>query len=455
MIDKKLIQYFASAVLILNLVAYFFFKVPDQKKVNEKVTLDNDHKVIPSFSRNPASSTIITNNQIHKPTIKRATLDKSKFHYTHLRDDNEFTNEVYPNHVSGYETLSNETNNVSEYLNSNAQTAMPPITTKKNNDLIAAGSVLIKKNLGPKNNKKETLIASSSTYGSSADSSSNSNTCSADIISGTFNSAIGVNLNCSLVSTIKYCVGIDNGSGCCDPLASNVTYSSNIIIGPASGNYCLSFFGESAIDGESPVYQNNYTINSIFPNLLVAHPQTYYQTTQLAGKSLITSSDFGKTGYNIGQINLKIHDPNPSAENLNCEDIVTNYVTLPVPSPLEVLTSLDVSLDNPALQIEIPLRLDQLDYGDNYITSYIVNMNPTEPLYSCSTSKIVLNDFDYFQDALAFGDPGDNLKREFTGGFSPFGFFEDDSTIYRGPAGEQSEDNSGQKLQHGMFGMFY
>lgn len=187
----------------------------------------------------------------------------------------------------------------------------------------------------------------------------------------------------------------------------------------------------------------------------MAHQQVQYQTTQLAGKTFLTSLDFGKAGYGAGVINLKSHDPGPAATNLNCGEIVENYSALLAPAPVEILSLLDVSLENPATQLEIPLRLDQLDYGANFVTGYMLNDNYELPLYSCSTSTVVLNDFEFFEPQLAFGDQGDNSTREFTGGLTSFGFFEQETDIYRGPAGSSTQDKNGQILHYGMMGIFY
>jgi hypothetical protein len=104
------------------------------------------------------------------------------------------------------------------------------------------------------------------------------------------------------------------------------------------------------------------------------------------------------------------------------------------------------------------MELNQLDYGDNFITSYMKNSNFVAPIYSCSTTKVVLSDFEFFQEDLAFGEE-DGAQRVFTGGLSPYGFFEDQATVFRGPAGVDSQEltnNSyGQKLKSGMFGIFY
>lgn len=455
--DKQIIRYFAATVVVLSLTFHFWPKVTDEEPVDSKEDFKTNEQVKNSHSkiRNPASIVTSEKSTIYKPAIKRTKFDQEKFKGVRpqTQNENDIDGNSYTTLSSKFnDSLSSDSNN---YDSPNSTiTTSPPLTPPQKNDSINYGiGMKNTRNASVNTPKKNIIVASSS--GSSSVGSPTINTCSASISGGTFNSPIGVTLSCSSTSTIKYCLGLDSGSGCCDPESSNTTYTTGLTIGPGSGNYCLSYFGESINNGDSQVYQNTYSINSTLPNLLVAHPQTFYQTTQLAGKSLINSTDFGKSGYAIGQINLKTHDPSPSAENLECEDIITNYVSLPTPTPLEILTSLDVSLDNPSLQIEIPLRLDQLEYGDNFITSYIVNSNPVTPLYSCSTSKINLNDFEFFMNTVAFGDPGDNSKREFSGGLSPFGFFEEDADVYRGPAGVQSDEVSGQKLQYGMFGMFY
>lgn len=114
-----------------------------------------------------------------------------------------------------------------------------------------------------------------------------------------------------------------------------------------------------------------------------------------------------------------------------------------------------MSLENPANQLEIPLRLEHMDYGTNFITGYMLNDNHDLPVYSCSTSEVVLSDFEFFEQQLSFGDPGDNSTREFTGGLTSFGFFEPEATLYRVPAGISTEEQNGEKLQYGMFGIFF
>lgn len=302
-----------------------------------------------------------------------------------------------------------------------------------------------------KNQKHETTPTSGG--GSSSSSSPAENTCSTNVVGGTFGNPVGITLSCVYPSDIKYCLSAT--ATCCDPDSAGVPYTTQVVIGPTNGNYCLSFMGDSATGGTSIVYEQNYTINLTLPNLSVGHEKIFYQTTELLGTSYISSTDFGKANFSVGQINLKSHDPGPAELNYTCDDIIANYASVPAPLALEVLSLFDVSLAPPSSQVEIPLRLDQLDYGDNFITSYIENNSYVAPLYSCSTTKVNLDDFEYFQADVAQSVAGDNSVREFEGQFSSYGFFEDDSVVFRGPAGVSSVEATGQNLKSGLFGMFY
>lgn len=462
----KIISSLISVALVINLIVNFKFNSPDEADNGENasgsISTDKPQKKLSNNSkRNPASKNENENDKkiIYKPSIKRSEVDPSNFSNISRPLKEESTPNVSGGsaHPTSHSTVNHNTalpplireNAGTEPLPKNADGKLSlftgdPLPTALGKTIIAANKI-----------KNPLAVSISSPSGNSTASSLPSqNTCTSNIAGGAFNNPIGINLSCSSVSTIKYCLALDTGAGCCNPMAGATTYSSQIVIGPKNGNYCLSYYGQSG-SGTSVVYQQSYTINSALPNLQVAQPQINYQTTQLNGKSLITSTDFGKTGYGIGQINLKSHDPGPSGLNYTCDDIMANYVSLPAPTPVTVLSLLDVSLDNPTIQIEIPLQVTQLDYGDNFLTSYIENNNFVAPIYSCSTSKITLNDFEFFQEELAFGDPGTNTTREFTGGFSPYGFFEDATTVYRGPAGVDTLNNTGQKLEYGMFGIFY
>jgi hypothetical protein len=294
--------------------------------------------------------------------------------------------------------------------------------------------------------------SNSSGGGEGSSNSGDSFTCSAAIGSGAYGHPIAVNLSCSSTATIRYCL---NQGSCCDPETAGIPYSGPIIIGAEDGSYCLSFEGENSSNIISSLIQHNYTISSELPDLEVSLEKIFYQTTQLEGSHFIHSDDFGKNGYELGGINLKSHNPGPAGENMECKDIVQNYGTLPSPTPLLVFNPLNLLPFSSSQQLTIPLPLEKLDYGDNYLTNYIINNNFASPLYSCSTNLITLKDFDLFSAEAAHGDVGTNSVREFTGSFIPLGPFEPTETVFRGPAGSAIDQDGEQELRAGSFGIFY
>lgn len=458
MIKYKIIGSVASVALMVNFFVNLKFNSPEEtveEESSEKI-FNERPKTKSQANRNPASrASTQPNKEMYKPEVSRSELDNSNFEGASSSSQSN-QGPIVSGGYGNNKSFPSAPSLIRESAQERSFELPKVALTEKNK---SGEEVPLRPSALPDPDPDVAIFKPSTKPDINPDfpvgGSNFPNTCSSNITGGSFNNPIGINLSCSSISVIKYCLELDTGAGCCDPHAAGVTYNSQVIVGAQNGNYCLSYYGESDSAGTSLDSQHSYTINSTLPDLQVAHPQINYQTTQLAGKSIINSSDFGKAGFYIGQINLKTHDPGPAALNLDCEEIITNYVSLPAPAPLSILSLLDVSLDNPAVQIEIPLRVDQLEYGDNFITSYISDNNFAAPIYACSTSKVVLFDFEFFQEELAFGDVGDNSVREFTGGFSSFGFFEDQATVYRGPAGVNSEDNSGQKLQYGMFGIFY
>lgn len=303
------------------------------------------------------------------------------------------------------------------------------------------------------NEKPTSSNTNTSKGGGSAPAATITNTCAPSILGGSFGNPIGVTISCDLPSTVKYCLS-DNGT-CCDPETAGTTYSSSVVIGPKNANYCLSFVGENATTGVTTVSEYSYQINSTFPNLTVTFDKTYYQSTELDAITLAHSTNFGSNNYFMHQLNLKSHDPGLSGLNYDCDEIMTNYSSLTTPNVVEVLLDFDIAGLTPASQVEIPLALGQMDYGDNYITTFVVNNNFVAPLRSCATTRVILEDFEYFQADVSHGESGTNSVREFEGGFLSYGFFEDDANVYRGPAGESVSSNTSESLQSGMFGMFY
>lgn len=444
------------SVLVLGLVSAYFNSNLNSLKtgLDESLEANSQPEVIEKMSKRRPASVQLIKAEIYKPGITRTAVEKTNYQDESVPDTFEHQPAKDTTIVQTPFSISSKSQHVLSESNENHT---PPTPNQKREETHSSlgpstGAAIIKE---PVTLKIVPPLVVSDDIIPAPLPTIIPNTCSASVSGGSFNHPIGVTLSCSSASDIKYCLSIDTGNGCCDPHTAGIAYNSKIGIGASDANYCLSFFGDSPLLGMSDLYQQSYTISSILPDLQIGHPQNYYQTTQLAGKSYLSSQDFGKVGFGAGVINLKNHDPSVVGENLNCTDIAQNYSALLAPPPLEILSLLDVSLENPATQLEIPLRLDQLEYGTNYITGYMLNDNYDLPLYSCSTSTVVLSDFDFFEQQLAFGDPGNNSTREFSGGLTSFGFFESDATIYRGPAGNSTEEKNGEKLQYGMFGIFY
>lgn len=288
---------------------------------------------------------------------------------------------------------------------------------------------------------------------SSGGSNTASLTCSSNQGGGAYPNPITVGLNCSSPSEIKYCL---SEGACCDPRTSGTVYTSNLIIGELSGDYCLSFYGESSSLGKaSDVTQLNYGINNTLPDIQVNHEQTFFQTTQLSGRSEIRSNDAGKQNYVMGQISLKSNDPGPSGLNMSCAEIVTNYIELPQ-SPVATMSPFDMLGLTVTQQAVTSLDVEDLIYGDNFITSYVIDRNYATPLYSCATTKINLWDFEYFQAGVAHASPVTGNYREFAGEFTVYGFFEpDEETVYQAQSGSSSEEIDGRSLKSGMFSIFF
>lgn len=447
--------------LVLTLIVF-------KKEMHSTNTLSKVHKLSDNnteiFSRKPASFTKSSRQKFDshikasKVKARINALDKSKY-ISAVSDRQTDQSENYFNAGNSFETTRDNSNNPpsnNTVIDLDHVTDIFPTTEKSENIIPEDLLKIVKSDFTKKRdlNKAKVIkpdLENSESAGSSA-GIPQTNICSSNIGSGTFGNPIGVVLACTNFSTIKYCLSKDV---CCDPTTSGITYGTKVVIGPQNGSYCLSYYGDSVTDGTTAVFQQNFTINSAFPNLNVGQQKRYYQTTELDDSSQMTSLDFGKANMEVGQINLKSHNPGPSDLNYSCDDIVSNYSSLSSPVPIEVLPLLDVSSISASSQVEIPLRASDLEYGSNFITSYIRNNSYAASLYSCSTSEIVLEDFEYFQVDSSQSVAGNNTVREFEGEFSPYGFFEDDSVVFRGPAGVSSQEINGQNLKFGMMEIFY
>jgi hypothetical protein len=463
------------SALILCLGTVLYLKPPttanndEYEEQTEEIVAESNSpigKLKKMFKRSPASNS--QTSETYRPGIERSALDRENFaeRPADRSPSSDSSSSAYVTNSqggSGYSYSGNSGGGSSgggsggsaSVEESTTTFSQPKTNTVASNDSTFFGSPTPTASGSSDPAPKKTVSNSGGGgYTSSSNNSVLPNTCTPSVVGGSFNAPIKVSITCNYQSTIKYCVGKDTGAGCCDPESVGSTYSAAVAIGKQNATYCLSYVGTNLM-GETDVFQNTYTFNSTLPDLQVGHPKTYYQTTELTGKSFFTSLDFGKTGYSVGQINLKTHNPDATGDNLTCEEIVANYVGMPLPNPVSILSLLDVSLDTPSTQITIPFRADQMDYGDNFVTSFIENTNTVIPLYSCSTTKVVLQDFEYFDTAPTFGDVGTNTVREFSASISPYGFFEDEANVYRSPAGEGSSTIAGEKLEQGQFGIFY
>lgn len=286
----------------------------------------------------------------------------------------------------------------------------------------------------------------------SSGSSSDSLTCTSNLGTGAFSSTQTVALSCTSGAEIKYCL---SENVCCDPDSGNI-YTGPINIGATPGNFCLSFQGtKNGSSKTSPLKEITYTFNGSLPDLQVAHAKIFYQTTQLQGQLNITSTDFGADNLSMGVINLMNHDPGMSGMNWSCADIVNEHTTLTASAPLIPMASTDVATIPNSSQIDVFLNNLNLGYGKNYVSSYIINNNFMDTFVSCSTTMVTLEDFEYFEANPNQAEVGTNDVREFSGGFTPIGFFEAEADVYRGPAGVGSQNVASQELKSGLFGIFY
>lgn len=282
--------------------------------------------------------------------------------------------------------------------------------------------------------------------------SSDKLTCSSNLGTGAFSSTQTVSLTCTSAAEIKYCL---SENVCCDPDSGNI-YTGPISVGVAPGNFCLSFKGtKTGSSKTSTVSEISYTFNGALPDLQVAHQRIFYQTTELQGQLSVTSTDFGIDNHTLGVINLMNHDPGSSGLNWSCADIVDQHNNLTSSTPSIPLAPTSVTGIPNSSQIDVFLNNLNLRYGQNYVASYIVNDNFMSTFVSCSTTMVTLTDFEFFEANPNQAEVGTNDVREFSGGFTPYGFFEEESNVYRGPAGLGSQNVATQELRTGLFGVFY
>lgn len=477
LLSLKFITYTVTGTVAVYTVGTYITDEPsdDNHPQVEEVEIADSAPTKQTLNRRPSSqvnktSHAYTASTIYKPTAKLAS--KNDSNYVSVNSNNSSSDSAREDDDKNYRSIASNSGGsapstyVPMGINQGVtQVDSTPTETRKEStgpkskiesifDTVSQGIAAIPSMISGKTtteNSNESTASPTTPVASSGNSQAptpTSNTCSSNIISGSFGNPLGVTISCAYTSQIKYCLAKDV---CCDPDTQGQTYSSKIVVGKKDGNYCLSFYGTSATAGDSTIVQQNYTINSTLPNLTVGTPKTYFQTTELNENTFITSLDFGKPNHSIGQINMQTHDPGTT----ECAEIVESDHSMLAPLPLDILTLFDVSTASVSAEVVIPLRPDLLSYGENFITSFIKNNDFEAPLYSCSTSVITLDDFPYFQMDNAQAEIGNNSVREFEGQFTAYGFFEEDSDVYRGPAGVSSETKASSSLKSGMLGIFY
>ena len=483
-LSLKYITYTVTgSVAVYGVSTYLSHKpVENEQTIEKEVEIADNQTDVKKTQRRPSSTNVThaiqseNRRSIYSPTPRLAAKNESNYVSTNAnsgKEENEDDDSAYRNMASesragnpppsapigfnqgvtnSFDPVQDEPvrENTREVSSEGPKSKMASIFETVSQGIASIPKMIVgnKTDSDSKSETSTTNTPTTSTGGSTAPAPMASNTCSSNIIGGSFGNPLGVTINCTYSSQIKYCLAKDV---CCDPDSQGVPYSSKIIVGKKDGTYCLSFYGTSDSAGTSTIVQQNYTINSTLPNLSVGTPKTYFQTTELSENTFVTSLDFGKPNHMIGQINMQTHDPGSA----DCAEIVESDHSMLSPMPLDILSLFDVSTATASTQVEIPLRPDLLSYGENFVTSFIKNNDFEAPLYSCSTSVITLEDFPYFQIDNSQAELGDNSVREFEGQFTAYGFFEEDSNVYRGPAGVSSETKTTSSLKSGMLGIFY
>lgn len=277
----------------------------------------------------------------------------------------------------------------------------------------------------------------------------NTLSCSASVASGSYSYALSVSLSCSSTAQIRYCL---SDGACCDPNSPegiNYISSNPIIIGENNSQYCLSYFATTNTNSTTAISRRTYTISKQLPDLYVETPVTWMQTTEASIYANVSSQNFGQNNFSLGQISYLSNNISPSGDDLGCEEVSSmmgNYVS---PSPLYTLSPFNIASLSANQQVEIPLSPANLVYGVNYIATYLVNSNNAIPTYTCSISEITLIDFPYFESS------GLSATAEITGGFTPFGFYEEDFHFPRSPAGQSSSGDTHQKIETAFLSIIY
>ncbi len=194
---------------------------------------------------------------------------------------------------------------------------------------------------------------------------------------------------------------------------------------------------------------NSGTTDDPVPQLVTKTPKMFWQTTELPGVHAFSSTDFGRASHWAGFINFRSTDVTASGMNMSCEDMAEGDHSAMVPLPAILMAPTDVSAVASGTDLEIELLPGDLDYGPNFVNTFLSNEVSVPFAYRCETRRMVLEDFPYF-DSAPMVKAGD-----LTGGLTHLGFFEESSDVFRGPAGSSGETAGTQTLETGLLPVFH
>lgn len=279
-----------------------------------------------------------------------------------------------------------------------------------------------------------------------------SETCTASVGSGSYPTAQTISLSCTGGVTPRYCVAQDT---CCDP-SSGTTYATPITVGADNTTFCLSVQGV-ATQTQTAVAQFSYDFIPGIADISITltNARTWYQTTELLDGSYQLETDrFGTANNFVGALNLFTNDPGPAGLATTCADLQNDYLTY-TPAPVEVLAPTDASAIVFGSTLDIFLRPIDLDYGENFIVTYVDDQTPGLESFSCSTTKLTLRDFPYFTSQVSHGELGTNQGRIFEASFESYGHFETAGTVLTQSSGAATSSTGQRFLSSGLFATLF
>lgn len=310
---------------------------------------------------------------------------------------------------------------------------------------------------------EETTSSSTSSSSSSSSSSSTSDSnesltvvtdtttisCEVDKSPGTYSANISVSISCSEYAQIYYCLQKDSGS--CNPEVSGVLYAGAIDINAGDGNYYLSFYGESASNGDlSEITDASYTLNSLAPNLSASFPIVMAQTTELPFINQTGSTDFGSANHFYHQINYRSIDPIDDL-SWSCSDIFYNYSSLAPTTPVIIQANYDVSGLLVTDQIQQAVDGARLQVGDNHIVTILEDRGTNN--FSCQAQNVVVKDFHTASFTATGATPVNSGVRQTTGSFVGMGHFQ--LTPNTSDTGDLENTKTSTMLKQGIATVLY